>query len=588
MTASPSPAADSPERFANPSAVCDIILKGGITSGVVYPLALTTLAEKYRFAQIGGTSAGAIAAAAAAAAEYGRLTGGDAGFRRIARVPQEIGTDLLKLFQPVPELKPLFNLLVAMLANGVLAKVFGIISAALRGCWISFLFGAAVGAVLVTGLHPHGGHLGFALRIAAVALTGGTIGIVIRLLGLVLVTLPRNDYGLCPGIRQPLSDHDAFTDWLGKLIDAAAGRGEAAVAPLTFGDLETPPGGRSAITLRMMTTSLMESRPYALPNLDNTFFFERSEWARLFPTRVMDYLLANCTRYTPAGGPASGEFYHFPDPAHLPLVVAARMSLSFPVLIRTVPLWRHDFTLHTKEDRDVLRRCQFSDGGLSSNFPIHFFDRALPRRPTFGITLDAYDKRRNWSGHTWLPQLAESGIQIPVMPFSGLTGFLGRLLDAAKDWQDNLQSTLPGYRERIVHVALEPDQGGLNLNMTKATIDTLAGYGHEAAGLLCNDFSLDDHRWTRFLGAMAQLEASFDAFATAYDEAAQGVDSYHDFLARFPQVAHHYKQPPDALAAMLKRADDLATLGRAWRAPPRIADGRIPKPDSEMQITRKL
>jgi hypothetical protein len=58
--------------FATPAAVCDVIMKGGITSGVVYPLALTELAKQFRLSQVGGTSAGAIAAAAAAAAEYGR------------------------------------------------------------------------------------------------------------------------------------------------------------------------------------------------------------------------------------------------------------------------------------------------------------------------------------------------------------------------------------------------------------------------------------------------------------------------------------------------------------------------------------
>jgi hypothetical protein len=42
---------------------CDLVMKGGITSGVVYPSLVMRLAEKYRFASIGGTSAGAIAAA---------------------------------------------------------------------------------------------------------------------------------------------------------------------------------------------------------------------------------------------------------------------------------------------------------------------------------------------------------------------------------------------------------------------------------------------------------------------------------------------------------------------------------------------
>ena len=43
--------------------LCDIIMKGGITSGVVYPEGVRVLSEKYRFKSIGGTAAGAIAAA---------------------------------------------------------------------------------------------------------------------------------------------------------------------------------------------------------------------------------------------------------------------------------------------------------------------------------------------------------------------------------------------------------------------------------------------------------------------------------------------------------------------------------------------
>src|SRR5437867_5030446 len=51
---------------------CDLVMKGGITSGIVYPAAVLELAKEYAFKSIGGTSAGAIAACAAAAAESGR------------------------------------------------------------------------------------------------------------------------------------------------------------------------------------------------------------------------------------------------------------------------------------------------------------------------------------------------------------------------------------------------------------------------------------------------------------------------------------------------------------------------------------
>ena len=41
---------------------CDLVMKGGITSGIVYPNAVLALARDFRFKNIGGTSAGAIAA----------------------------------------------------------------------------------------------------------------------------------------------------------------------------------------------------------------------------------------------------------------------------------------------------------------------------------------------------------------------------------------------------------------------------------------------------------------------------------------------------------------------------------------------
>ena len=61
------PDAPQSDPFANPAKKCDIVMKGGITSGIVYPSAVCKLAEVYRFVNVGGTSAGAIGAAATAA-----------------------------------------------------------------------------------------------------------------------------------------------------------------------------------------------------------------------------------------------------------------------------------------------------------------------------------------------------------------------------------------------------------------------------------------------------------------------------------------------------------------------------------------
>ena len=73
MTETKAPASNQAETKALLS--CDIVMAGGVTSGIIYPGAVAKIAERYSFHCIGGTSVGAIAAAATAAAEYGRRTG---------------------------------------------------------------------------------------------------------------------------------------------------------------------------------------------------------------------------------------------------------------------------------------------------------------------------------------------------------------------------------------------------------------------------------------------------------------------------------------------------------------------------------
>lgn len=49
-------------NHTEPTRCCDLVMKGGITSGVLYPPAIGRIAESYYLVGIGGTSAGAIAA----------------------------------------------------------------------------------------------------------------------------------------------------------------------------------------------------------------------------------------------------------------------------------------------------------------------------------------------------------------------------------------------------------------------------------------------------------------------------------------------------------------------------------------------
>src|SRR5260370_42441779 len=74
-----------------PDRYCDLVMEGGVTSGVVYPRAIVKLSNEFLFHSIGGTSAGAIAAAATAAAEYRRRPKDDrSGFGLLERPPIEL------------------------------------------------------------------------------------------------------------------------------------------------------------------------------------------------------------------------------------------------------------------------------------------------------------------------------------------------------------------------------------------------------------------------------------------------------------------------------------------------------------------
>jgi predicted acylesterase/phospholipase RssA len=606
---------NSDADFANPSAACDIIMKGGITSGVVYPLAITELAKRYRFANIGGTSAGAIAAAAAAAAEYGRNIPGK-GFMRLSRLPEEAGQILFSLFQPTRTVRPLFQILVAALNSKSKAEqLLKIPCAAIWGFrWLVLLF--ALPGVVIAYIACRQSDIGFLVFGALAAVVGLVIGVIYGLLQAVMKHLPDNNFGLCSGIRQPGFKGPGFTDWLADLIDDTAGRDPARDPPLTFGDLASPSGNRPRIELRMMTTNLALCRPYTLPFDNQLYAFKRQDFEKIFPPRIMKYLVDHSTKVVPEAG-EEGDYYRFPLADNLPVVVAARMSLSFPLLISAIPLYARDYTM-VGDEAKKLRCCLFSDGGLSSNFPIHFFDSLLPNTPTFGISLDAYDCRRDRSrqqdssgsaapdnlpgeyvidGHretrVWMPKTkqAQSGLLLPIQKFDGLFGFLMQLVYAAKDWQDNLQSTLVGSRDRIVHIFLKPEEGGLNINMSSALVGALGGYGADAGDLLRDSFDLDEHRWRRFLVAMDRLDQAFENFTAAYDGQPLGPESFKKFLSRYPDDPNHpdhpltYRQEPRDLDLLRERAAKLAALGAEWRAQPQIPEKKLPKSRANIHIT---
>lgn len=558
---------------------CDIIMKGGITSGVVYPKALLRLATRFRFRCIGGTSAGAIAASVLAAAEYGR---GQGGFGHLATVPDFISQNMTSLFQPDSRAAALFT----VFKDGYLEHRWGkAVAAVARQHWLLSLLLVAALAGAVAALVGGEPAWGLALTLLVPVLFAG---IVLAFLRRAWQMIPKVDFGVCPGPRQPGYTEAGLSDWLAETIERCAGRwqegGTPPERPLTFGHLANRGDGPS-ISLRMMTTNLSMRRPHALPNLgERNYYFKEEEFRRLFPGWVVDAMVRDRT-------PENGVF-PFPGADDLPVVVAARMSLSFPLLISAVPLYRYDYDSAAKP----LRRLLFSDGGLSSNFPIHFFDAILPGRPTFGISLDDLNPDKpNRRVH-----LSPRPQWLDIKEIKTIPGFLMALLNAAKDWQDLLQGSLPGYRDRVVHIALDPDkEGGLNLTMDATKIKLLLGLGERASGLLegaalpgeadKEPFDFDNHRWGRFLVAFGAVEEALDAAAEAWGDPADA--------ASFAHFVKHYMEDPRSYAGSSKawrrdvfdRFDALMTTGNEWsKTPLRHAPGAIPKSRAALRIVYDL
>jgi len=137
-------------------------------------------------------------------------------------------------------------------------------------------------------------------------------------------------------------------------------------------------------------------------------------------------------------------------------------------------------------------------------------------------------------------------------------------------------------------VALDSDkEGGLNLDMDAATIQTLVGYGRAAGQKLVEDFDLDEHRWRRFLVAAARIEGTLDEMRQSYDGGPDRPEAFRAFLERYAADPESYRQDAGWLREALSRIEALMVLARAWEQKPRFRDGRIPHPNSDLRITAR-
>lgn len=616
--------ANHSEMSAPPLRECDIVLKGGIASGVIYPRLITTLAKVYKLRSFGGTSAGAIAAAAGAAAQVGKLTGGNsAAFDSLEQLPNllatispgDSGSVLFHLFQPQPKLARLFALLAAGLnAPSAGRRVSSIAVAAIRNFPLGAIVGAAPGVVTLI----YSWHIGAVLA-AAFALIGALVGAAVAALLSLGRHLPGNYFGLCngmPGVPRSHSSHAALTPWLHQYLNELAGK--RAEDPLTFGELwsgrlrinSTPwdapsPHAPRAVDLAMITTALNLGRPLRLPLESEDFYFVREEIDKLFPPAVVAWLVeyARPSKTAQSLRIDGTTYYALPAAADFPLIVAVRMSLSFPLLLSAVPLYVVDRTLQANATQaTVATRVYFSDGGICSNFPIEFFDSPLPTRPTFGV--DLRDFHPDHPGQrVWMPGSMENrqGIQTYCPPLAAaptlgsVAGFMGALVTTMQTWQDQMQLVMPGFRDRIVHVSHSAQEGGLNLNMDPKIIAVLADSGIQAAnelirafaegGGIANPNAWDNHRRIRVRSLLSLIQQGLEAIANGLGQASH--PGWDEMVVNPDPPSYPFK-PTQIAAGALTLLHALEALAKDFPSEQMPLSAGAPKPSPQLRVSPRI
>ena len=556
---------------------CDVVMEGGVTSGIIYASAVAELSKHYRFRNIGGSSIGAFAAALTAAAEYSRrYSSGRQAFDALAELPNALAEEsggktlLQRLFRPQQGTRRLFEIFLATLGHKW--KVASFVCGLTQALWqyrlriviyLVLTAALALGPFILIWLGwsaprlPGRDFWPIALGIGSwglALLMALTFAVILALLSGIVYDvrhgLVPNGFGLCRGNSDRKRDEPAdLAGFLHESIQKLVGRDPTNHPPLTFKDLWDAPGAatdflgftgsdfdRRAINLEIYVTNLAHGRPYRFPleEADETgrLFFRIEQMEDYFPEPILKHLLEYArpyrrqSRHDPDTITEADGYLELPR-EHLPIAVAARLALSFPVLISAVPVWAIDYEPRERSERKFAE-CWLSDGGLCSNFPIHLFDSFLPKWPTFGISL--HTRSRYWPDEkVWLPKRHYQGAGDTwdrfaecKGPLERFKGFLLSLWMATWHWNDMTMMRMPGVRDRVVRVLLDKHEGGVNIKMSKDEILKLArNYGKAAADEFVRKFAQEgsrgwpEHRWVRFNRLLISLRDQIECFAFA-------------------------------------------------------------------------
>ncbi|MGZ4169637.1 MAG: hypothetical protein ACXVUX_19260 [Solirubrobacteraceae bacterium] len=210
--------------------------------------------------------------------------------------------------------------------------------------------------------------------------------------------------------------------------------------------------------------------------------------------------------------------------------------------------------------------------------PIHFFDDWLPGHPTFGLDLVPFPDggRGEDAAPVWMPT-GPDAVRAPHWTNAKTLGaFLRQIEDASRNWRDELQAELPGFRDRVCQIRMAPGEGGLNLQADPSTVNALMDRGRAAGREILEKFDWDQHRFTRYVTLMEMLQQNFSLLSARFGDYGRwlGSDASQPIAAREGRGAEWRKNAERATALLIDHAP----------APPVFDAGERSDPEPAMRI----
>lgn len=409
-----------------------MILKGGVSSGLIYPEFIFQIRKAINISGFAGSSAGAIAAALGACAEYAWKNGDEEAYEKYANSVRDLTKNLISLFDPSLPFRALFKAILLIAPGSGRANYIRAIM-----CFAPTLILGSLIAFLISWLTDSQPIISSLLVVL-----GAFFALIIHIVSLLILAARNYNFGICKGLT--------LSKWLENAMCEISNNTET----ICFHHFE-----EAGIKFRLAITHLNNGCGLILPTEKLKVKFEKSEFAKIFPQKTMLYL--ESLQSNP-----DSEIWELPLGPKMPILVALRISSSCPALFEQIPVYSDG------------KRVFLSDGGICMNFPHDIFKN----EENENIVIDIQTIDHNHLGErVW--NIKDENSQY-LVAINGLFSYVWELIKTMREGHAKHQIYLLDENFHCFRIGLKPNEGGMNLSQNPSSLEELMEIGRDAGAVV--------------------------------------------------------------------------------------------------------